>query len=113
MRFYRLFEGLRPIKKWVQFRSDGLCIVTRILGIPVNQTWYDRSQIYGFGYAANGHSGAEMLQFCYAGDGQVILARYVKEYEVKAFLDYLHREGFAYEASRNRPAVSLGYITSI
>jgi len=87
--------------------------VTLILGIPVSRSWYNRSQIYGFGYATNGHSGAEMLQFCYAGDGQVILARYVKKSEVKAFLEYLHREDFEYEASWKRPIVSFGYTASI
>ena len=110
VRFLRLFDGLRLVKRHVQFQSDGVSIVTRILGVPVDRKWFDRSRIYGFGYAVSGHGHAQMLQFNYAGEGQIVLANYVREGDVSAFLKHLHKEGFDYNTSWERPLKGSGFI---
>jgi hypothetical protein len=104
VRFYRLFEVLRLAQKWVQFRREGICIVTKIFGIPFDRKWFDRSQIYGFGYATHGHSHSQMLQFVHAGDGQVILAKNARKSEVASFMGLLHQEGLDYPQSWELPA---------
>jgi hypothetical protein len=106
LKFHRLFEGLRPVKTRVEFRSDGICIVRRIFGIPIGRKVFERSRIYGFGYAANGHSQSQMLQFNYAGEGQIILTNYVRESEAAAFLRFLHQEGVDYNTSWECPLKS-------
>jgi hypothetical protein len=103
VRFLRLFEGLRFVKRRVHFRADGICIVTGVIGIQTGRKWFDRSQIYGFGYAVSGHGHARALQFNCAGEGQIVLANYVQEAEVAAFLQDLHQEGLDYNASWEMP----------
>jgi hypothetical protein len=110
IRFLRLFDALRPVKNRVQFQSDGISIVIRILGIPIHRKWFDRSRIYGFGHAVNGHSREEFLQFNYAGEGQIVLASFVQEGEAAAFLRHLHEEGFDYNTSWERPLKGSGVI---
>jgi len=108
--FLRLFDGLRLGQTQVQFQSDGVSIVTRILGVPIDRKWFDRSNIYGFGYATNGHSRQEFLQFNYAGEGQIVLASYVQEREAAAFLRHLHQEGFDFNTSWDLPVKRSGVI---
>ena len=110
VRFLRLFEGLRPVKRSVQFQQKGISIVTRIVGVQTDRKWFDRSRIYGFGYAANGHSHAQMMQFNYVGEGQIVLANYVQETEVAAFLRHLHQEGFDYNTSWQLPLLGTGFV---
>ena len=110
VRFLRLFDGLWPVKRLVQFQSDGISIVTRILGVPIDRKWFDLSRIYGFGYAVNGHSHARVLQLNYAGEGEIVLANYVLEGEAAAFLKHLHQEGFDYNISWERPLKGFGAI---
>jgi len=92
VRFFRLFDGLRLVKRRIHFQSNGLSMTTCILGLPIGTKWFDRSRIYGFGYAVNGHSNEKMMQFNYAGEGQIVLAKYVQESEVTAFLRHLQQE---------------------
>jgi hypothetical protein len=110
VRFLRLFDALRPIKSRVQFQSDGISIVTRILGVPIHRKWFDRSLIYGFGHSTNGHSRSQLLQFNYAGEAQIVFANFVLEGEVAAFLRHLHEEGFNYNTSWERPSTGSGPI---
>ena len=109
VRFLRLFDGLLLMKRQVQFQSDGISIVTRIFGVPINHKWFDRSQIYGFGYAVHGHSHARLLQFNYAGEGEIVLAKDVLQVEVTAFLKHLYQEGFHYNTSWQRPLKDFGF----
>jgi hypothetical protein len=88
----------------VQFQSDGISIVTRVLGIPIGRKWFDPSLIYGFGYAVEGHGNARLLQFNCMGNGQIVLANDVQEGETMAFLRHLHEEGFDYNTSWNLPS---------
>jgi len=110
VRFIGLFEGLRFVRQRVLFQKSGVSIVTRMFGIPINRTWFDRSYIYGFGYGVNGHGHAEMLQFNYAGQGQIILANDVRKEEVAAFLTHLYQEGFSYNKTWERPLRGPGII---
>jgi hypothetical protein len=110
VRFLRLFDGLRLVKRWVQFQPGGVSIVIRILGFSVHHRWFDRSYIYGFGYAVGGHSRAQMLQFNYPGEGQIVLANYVRKEEVAAFLRHLDQEGFGYNSHWERPLKGPGVI---
>lgn len=98
------------MKRRVQFQSDGVSIVTRILGVPIDRKWFDRSRIYGFGYAVDGHGHTKSLQFSYMGEGQIVLAKYVQKGEVAAFLKHLHQEGFDYNASWQLPLKVSGVI---
>jgi hypothetical protein len=113
VRFLRLFESLRLTKKRFQFQSGGVSMVTRILGFPIHRKWFDQSYIYGFGYAVDGHGHSQMLQFNYAGEGQIMLANHVgkegKE-EVAAFLRHLDQEGFHYNTAWDRPPRRSGVI---
>lgn len=110
VRFLRLFDGLRPVRRRVQFQSGGVSIVTRILGLPIHRNWFDRSYIYGFGYAVDGHGHSQTLQFNYVGEGQIILANHVRKEEVAAFLRYLYQAGFRYNESWERPLRGPGVI---
>jgi hypothetical protein len=110
VRFFRLFEGLRLVKKWVRFELNGVSFVTRILGVSIGSTRFDRSKIYGFRYAVDGHGHAQMLQFNYAGEGQIVLANNVREGEVSAFLEHLRQEGFEYSKSWDRPQSGSGIL---
>ena len=110
VRFFRLFEALRLVKKWAQFQSGGIFIVTRVIGVQVDRKWFDRSYIYGFGYGVNGHGRAQMLQFNYSGEGQIVLADNVQKGDVEAFLKHLHQEGFDYNPSWQRPTRSFGVL---
>ena len=110
VRFLRLFDGLQLVKKRIQFQSDGVSIATRILGVQIGRKWFDRSRIYGFGYAVNGHSHAQMMQFNHAGEGQIVLANNVQKGEVAAFLKHLHQEGLDYNTSWERPLKGSGVI---
>jgi hypothetical protein len=104
VRFYRLFDALRPAKKWVQFRQDGIWIVTRMFGIPLDRKWFDRSKIYGFGYATHGHSHSQMLQFVCMGEGQVVLAKNAQKGEVASFVALLQQDGLDYPQSWELPS---------
>ena len=110
VRFFGLFDGLRLVKRRVEFQSSGVSIVTRILGFPIHRNWFDRSYIYGFGYAVDGHGHSQMLQFNYAGEGQIILASHVRKEEVAAFLRHLYQSGFRYNESWERPLRGPGVI---
>jgi len=108
VRFLRLFEPLRPVKRRVEFQSDGISIESRILGIPIDCEWFDRSRIYGFGYAVEGHGNSRLLQFNCMGEGQIVLASHVQEGEAAAFLRHLREEGFDYNTSWERPMKGSG-----
>jgi len=110
VRFLRLFEGVRLVKRRVQFQTGGVSIVTRILGFPIHRKWFDRSYIYGFGYAVDGHGHTQMLQFNYPGDGQIVLSNQVQKEDVAAFLRHLDQEGFGYNKSWERPVRGPGVI---
>ncbi len=110
VRFIPLFDWLRPVKTWVQFQADGVSIATRVLGVPIRRKWFDGSRIYGFGYAVDGHGHAQMMQFNFVGEGQIILASYVQEGEALAFLTHLHQEGFDYNRSWRLPLKGSGVI---
>ena len=110
VRFLRLFEGLRLVSQSVQFQKAGISIVTRIFGFPIRRDWFDRSYIYGFGYTVHGQSRSQMLQFNYAGEGQIILASYVLKEEVAAFLRHLDQAGVRYNETWERPLRGPGII---
>jgi hypothetical protein len=112
VRFLRLFDGLCLVKRWVQFQTAGVCFVTRVFGFPVRRKWFDRSYIYGFGYAVDGHGRTQMLQFNYAGEGQIVLASHVRKEDVAAFLMHLDEEGFGYNRSWERPPRGRGVIVA-
>jgi hypothetical protein len=77
----------------------------------MKRKWFDRSRIYGFGYAVGGHSHEQMIQFNYAGEGQIVLASDVQKGEVAAFLTHLHQKGFDYNISWQRPLTSSSVST--